>query len=289
MKDKILLALRFICISCLGIFVLQGCKKEDTLTVPPPVAHFTNLEGNTYFITGPAVTFKIPVGVTTVSDVDRTISFTVSSPTGAVAGTNYTLNKTSVVIPAGKSIDSIEVRGVYAQYTLGRKDTLIFTLTEPSVTAAPYNNTYRLFMRGPCFEGDVVLEDFLGDYKNTNEVFGNSPYGPYKTSITSVLLTSPTTGDIVVGNIWDSGWGPITFTLDWTDPLNRTVTLVQQSGIADAATLSAAYAGEDVSVRPFNGQNGTFSACKGTLQLKMQLGVTGLGFFSQLYTVNMKR
>jgi hypothetical protein len=199
------------------------------------------------------------------------------------------LDKTTVTIPAGKAIDSIEVRGVFSQYSSGRKDSLIFTLKEPSLKAAPYNSTYRLYMRGPCFEGDMVLAELLGSYKNTNELFGTSAYGPYLTTISKVTQISPTKGTIVVTNIWDNGWNPITFTLDWTNPANRTATLVEQAGIGDAGTLNPAYAGQDISVRPFAGQVGTFSYCKGTIQLKMQLGVTGLGFFGQLYTVNMAR
>lgn len=289
MKSLLSSTLRFIGICFLGVLVLQGCKKEDTLVLPQEVAHFTNQTGGTYFVTAPGTSYKIPVGVSTVSSADRTVTITVSSPTGAVAGTQYTLSSTTVTIPAGEAVDTIEVRGDFAAYSAGRKDTLVLTITQPDVKAAPYNSTYTLYMRGPCFEGDVVLEEFLGDYANTNELFGTSAYGPYTTSISSVTQTSPTTGDIVVTNIWDSGWGPITFSLDWTDAANRKVTIAQQSGIADAGTLSATYAGQDVSVRAFAGQVGTFSICGQTLQLKLQLGVTGLGWFGSLYTVNMAR
>ena len=65
--------------------------------------------------------------------------------------------------------------------------------------------------------------------------------------------------------------------------------IAQSSGIADAGTLSGSFAGEEVAVRPYAGQPGTFSACTGRLTLNMQLGVAGLGFFGDLYTVNMVR
>ena len=126
-----------------------------------------------------------------------------------------------------------------------------------------------------------------GDYAKSNEDFGGSPYGPYKTSITAVAYTSPTTGTITVANIFDDGWAPIKFNLDWTDPANRKVTLVQQAGISSAANLG--YPGKDVSVRAFAGQMGTFSICKQTLVLKMQIGITGSGFFPDLYVLDMKR
>ena len=273
------------------VAVATGCKKSDSFDTPPEAATFTNLASGTYLITGPAVSYKIPVGLTTVSTQDRTVNIEVTSPSGAVEGTHYTIASKSITIPAGQVIDSITVQGIYSQYLTGRKDTLIFTIVEPGAKPSDYNQKFTLVMRGPCFESEIAgnFADLLGDYDNTNELFGSSAYGPYTTTILSATQTSPTTGTITVGNIWDSGWNPITFTLDWTDVNNRKVTLVQQSGIGNAGTINSAYNGMDISVRPFGTQVGTFSYCNQTLTLKMQLGVTGLGWFGSLYTVNMAR
>jgi hypothetical protein len=275
----------------LVVLLISGCKKPDTLVDIPSQAHFTGITFDNYFITGVNVTKHIPIGLTNVSDKDRTVTFTVTSPTGAVVGTHYSIvGGNTKVIPAGKALDSITVAGVYSQYSSGRKDTLVFTIQDgEGVNASTYNATLSLFMRGPCSESETVLTELMGDYNNTNEDFAGSTYGPYTTTISSVTQLSPTTGTIVVENIYDFGWNPITFTLDWTDPLNTKVTLIQQSGIGDAGTLSSAYAGMDISVRPFAGQTGTFSYCQNRLTLKMQLGVTGLGFFPYLYTVVMAR
>lgn len=278
-------ALNWLVLSC--TFLLLCCKKEE-VTIPEPLAHFTNVAGGTFSVVSTNNLFKIPVGVTAVSDVDRTVNITVTSPSGAVQGTHYTLSSTSVVIPAGEAVDSLTIYAAYNQYLAGRKDTLIFTITGDGVKPSSYNSTYTLALRGPCFEGDVDLNAFLGDYDKSVEDFGG-PYGPYTTTVTAVNQTSATTGTITVANIFDAGWNPVTFTLNWTDPSNRTVTLVQQSGIGNAGTVSSTYAGQDISVRPFAGQVGTFSACNQTITIKMQIGVTGLGFFGTLYTLNMVR
>ena len=263
-----------------------GCKKEDTITTPPEQVTFLGEIAGSYTIVTANSSFKVKVGVTTVSTVDRTFSFTVSSPTGAASPAQYTLSKTTITIPAGKAIDSIEVKGNFPAYQNGRKDTLVFNITQAGKEPG-FNSTYKLALRGPCFEGDVDLNLLKGDYAKTNEDFGGSPYGPYTTSITAVSNTSPTTGTITVANIFDDGWGPIKFNLDWTDPANRKVTLVQQTGISSAANLG--YPGKDVSVRAFAGQTGTFSICKQTLLLKLQIGVAGVGFFPDLYVLDMKR
>jgi hypothetical protein len=280
------LAFGLITIALMGLGI-TGCKKNE-IVVPPQNAFFvTNPATGAYRITAAGQVFKIPVGLTSVSDKDRTISFTVTSPTGATLNNQYTLASNTVTIPAGKAVDSIEVRAAFAQYQAGRKDTLIFTLNTTDVSPN-IRSSYRLAISGPCFEGDVNLVALRGAYRNTREDFGGA-YGPYTTTITGSTQTSATTGTITVANIYDSGWNPITFTLNWTDPNNRTVTLAQQSGIGDAGTVNPTYAGQDISVRPFAGQVGTFSMCNQTITIRMQVGVTGLGWFGTLYTVNMAR
>jgi hypothetical protein len=292
MKMNILLKLTAVC--AITAMVLAGCDKDEDITIPPGIAHFTNLTSGTYIISTPTTTFSIPVGIASVSDRDRTITVNVSSPTGAVQGTHYTLASSTVVIPAGKAVDSIVVQGAYDQYLSGRQDTLVFTLSGADITVAEYNPEFRLFVRGACNEGDVDLNQLLGDYENTNEDLGGSTYGPYTTTITAVTQNpAASTGTITVANIFDAGWNPITFQLDWSDPANRVVTVSPspQPGIGNAGTVfGAAYNGEDLMVANHaSGEVGTFSICNQTLTLKMQIGITGLGFAGELYTVTMAR
>ncbi|WP_207493879.1 hypothetical protein [Aridibaculum aurantiacum] len=269
---------------------LVGCKKDEGMVVPEQVPFFLAkpASGN-YSIATPTSVFKVLVGLTTPSSTDRTINISVSSPSGAVAGTHYNLSKTSIVIPAGKVLDSFEVRGVQSQYLTGRRDTLQLRIDGAETSKSLLASTFNLFVSGPCFEGSVNLNAFLGAYPGTIEEFG-TPYGPYTTTVTAVNQTSPTTGTITVSNIFDAGWNPVTFNLDWTDPANRIITLTQQSNIGDAGTINPTYSGQDISVRNHsNGQRGTFSICNQTITIRMQLGVTGLGWFNTMYTLNMAR
>jgi hypothetical protein len=175
---------------------------------------------------------------------------------------------------------------VYDQYTSGRVDTLIFIIENgKGGIDAVFNDTFRLTLTKACDQGD--LNSLLGEYNNTTELFGTTGYGPYTTSIISVNPISATSGEITVSNIFDFGWNPITFLLDWSDLDNRTVTLVEQSGIGDAEGLG--YPGLDISVRPYAGKVGTYSVCTGKLTLIMQVGITGLGWIPDLYTVSMAR
>jgi hypothetical protein len=267
---------------------LYSCKKNDQIDkiiAPPEAARFNAPSLNvSYFVNNTTgATYKIPVSFSTPSSQERIVSVTYISRT-AVKGEQFN-GPDFIKVPAGKILDTITISGLMSGFaTPGRRDTLYVKLTNPDTINK--KGTFRLIMQKQC---PVVLNDLLGTYSRTNEVYGTSPYGPYITTVSSVTPLTATTGKIKVTNIWDFGWNPIEFTLDWTDPINTKVTLVQQSGIADAGTITAAYDGEDVSVRPFAGQVGTFSMCDQTITLRMQLGVTGIGWFANLYTVNMAR
>ena len=255
----------------LVVFMLAGCKKTDTLVDVPSQAHFTNLSGDTYFITGPNVVKKIPIGLTTVSNSERTITFSVSSPTGAVAGTHYNIiGGNSIKIPAGKVIDSITVAGIYSQYLSGRKDTLVFTITDGTDTkASTYNTTFKLFMRGPCSETEIVFTQMLGSYTKT---FENGSYGPYTTTITNFTPTSATSGTASFTNLYDSDITAVA-TFDWSTPGNFKVTIAAQP---------TQYG---LSIRSAGGVPGTFTYCVNSFRIPLELFSAGGIYDSWIMTM----
>ena len=269
---------------------LLSCKKNEhieEIIETPEAARFNFPTANAsagYFINPATPVYKIPLGMSTVSSEARTITLSYSSPTGAAKGAQYNAPD-QITIPAGKVLDTLTISGLIDGYaTPGRRDTLIIKITGRDTISK--KGTFRLIMQKFC---PIVLNDLLGDYDNTREVFGTSAYGPYTTTITAATSLSSTTAEITVANIYDFGWNPIKFRLDWADVANLKVTVPTQTGIGNAGTLSSTYAGQDISVRAFAGQIGTFSMCDQTFSLKLQVGVTGVGFFGDLYTVNMAR
>jgi hypothetical protein len=287
----------YMVLASLASLLLVSCKKSDSLLIPPVVANFASVKSGTYLINSPTSVFKIPVGLTTVAAEERTITLSITSPTGAVANTHYTVSN-KIVIPAGKVLDSLVVQGVYSQYLAGRKDTLVFTIIQDAVTAPDIYTTFTLFMRGPCSPADINtdLVSLLGTYSQTNELFGAAPYGPYTTTISSVTRTGPTTADIVVTNIYDDNpdWSPLTFTLDWSDLANTKITLLPQvSGGNAGNTFGATYNGLPHAVRPVAAAQGSligsFDFCTQKLTLRMQVGISGVGFSASIYTVVMQR
>ena len=244
-------------------------------------------------VTGDSYTGTI--GVSRAVTTDTKIEFTVSSPTGAVEGVEYTIPEKFVIIPAGQVLDSFKIFGDYAALNGGTHQLIL--RFKPEVKSFVDADSCVINLMPSCDEANPLISILQGDYNNTNETLGTSAYGPYTTSISSTSPAGPTSATIVVENIFDAGWGPITFTLDWTDPNNRTTTVIAQNAIpgSDAGSLNAAYAGLPVAVRPYATSGpGTYSACAQELTLNMQLGVGDgaggvLGYFGILYQVKMKR
>jgi hypothetical protein len=133
---------------CVGGFF--ACKKAET-TIPPTLAQFiTSSTTQRYVIpNNPNSVFKIPIGFTNVSNTNRTINYTVNSPTGAVAGTHYNILSTlgTATIPAGRTSDTIVVNGIYAAYSGARRDTLVFRITGGDGKPASWSNTYNLVLQ----------------------------------------------------------------------------------------------------------------------------------------------
>jgi hypothetical protein len=287
--------IKFLLLALTAASLTPGCKKEegDYLPVPKEESHFTNKTIDNYAVIIASAVKKVPIGITTASDQDRTVNFEITSPTGAQQGVHYNVSGKSLVIKAGQTIDSLTISAVFAQYQAGRKDTLKIRLVDGgSVPASKYNNEFILVVRGACFEGEisdpVALASLRGTYANTREDWGGQAYGPYTTTISSATLTSASTATITVTNIFDFGWAPITFTLDWTTINDRKITLVQQTNIAAASTAFGAGQAGTIQVGP-HAQIGTFSYCNQVLTLRMNIGVTGLGYDPDLYEVVLRR
>ncbi len=153
--------------------LMYSCKKDTVVTPDQTVALFgAGGTTSTYLVPAdPNSVFKIGLGVTKASNVDRTITFSISSPSGAVEGTQYTVSSKSVVIPAGKVVDSISLKGIFDGYPTGRRDTLIFKITGGDIPALVGSDVYNLVLQKFCpldmsiFSGDFeVLQDDWVDY-----------------------------------------------------------------------------------------------------------------------------
>ncbi len=244
-----------------------SCKKNNYVTdqeiVAPAFAKFnvkqTADTSATYYVRSTQVPFKIPVGITSPSNVDRTIQFSYSS-NDAVSGVQYTA-PSSIVIPAGQTLDSLEITGLYAAFANpATVDTLFIKITGGDVPVSSYWKGYRLLMRKYC---DVVLPALEGVYDNTNEysAAGAFSYGPYTTAISGLTSTGPTSATGYISNIYDFGWADIQVNLDWSnDGAFRVSIPLQPTGGGGATYVRSSATGPN-----------TFSSCTQTFNLSIDL------------------
>ena len=274
-----------------GLLMVASCDKgvnDDKLT-PPAYSEFgtNNLTGKYFITNSTASVFKVPIGITNVMNTDRTIQLSITSPTGAVAGTQYTA-PASIVIPAGKALDSLAIKGIFAGYPTGRRDTLRITITGGDVPVNAYNNVYNVVLQKYC---DVTLPGISGAYNNTRETnsSGGSPYGPYTASIKNLQQLTPTTAKGLIENLWDSGLNDLEINFDWTDPANFTVTIPQQYSGVDYDV------NQPILVRTSPGQPNTFSSCDQSISLTVDFIVSNYPtvgtstYYSRNYKINLKR
>jgi hypothetical protein len=199
---------KFLIISTLLSIGFLSCKKDNTINTPVLSEFATPTFVGTYSVADdPSSVYKIPVGITTVSDKPRTITFSVSSPTGAVEGQQYNLGTTTIVIPAGTAQDSISLKGIFAGYPSGRKDTLVFKITGGDVPALVGADVYKVVLKQFCpldmsiFSGDFeVIKDDWQDYLPGDvvqlSVSGNTVSFDYPTSFMHkplLIKVNPTT------------------------------------------------------------------------------------------------
>jgi hypothetical protein len=278
----------YIALFGMSLFFIGSCSKNnlviDKEISAPAFAKFSTIKDadsiGTYYIKSTNDPFKLPIGVTNVTNTDRTIKFSYTSST-AVMGAQYNA-PSSVVIKAGQALDSLTISGLFSGYPLStRKDTVTIAIEGGDVPANAYKGKYKLILRKYC---DVIMPDFYGKYVKCWDGGYGTGYGPYTMSVVagSAVSTGATTGTIQVTNLWDYGSSPqptIKVALDWTDPANFKVTIPDQAFVA----------ADDVWIKN-SATIGSFSSCDQTFVFKYTLyyKTTGANYYANQST-DMRR
>lgn len=212
----------------IAIAALASCKKNNLVIgkdVTPPafvkIGTWTAADSTgMYVVRSTNQPFKIPIGITNVSNQDRTINFSYSSPT-AVEGVNFTAPK-SLVIKAGQALDSLEITGLFAGFnndvTVSHK--LKVTISGGDVPVSSKKFNYDLTMKMywdadvNAFSGIYTIQDFDG---------GSPDGGPYEVLVAPVSGNGPQTVVSIQGL-----WGRdelVNVVLDWADRTKGATTI----------------------------------------------------------------
>ena len=272
------------------VFVMISCKKNNLVVdkdppIPPEKAEFTYTSGSSFArsfyvkSTAPGNVFKIPVGITNLSDKDRTIQFTYTSTT-AVQGTHYNA-PSSIIIKAGLALDSLPVTGVFANIPSGTSYVVKIKITGGDVPIFAGKDSVILTLRRYC---DVVLASMGGNFiANEYSATGGFAYGPYPSGVINLTSTGATTASGAFVNLFDYGWNNINFTMDWSDPSNFIVDIPLQATGATNAAGNYSY------VRGTAGKTNTFSSCDQTYSISLDLMLDPTTVDYSGYQIRLKR
>ncbi len=248
--------------------LFYSCKKAGVVTPDKEVAFFaTTGPSAIYRMTSATQIYKIPLGLTKIPGGARTITVAVTSPTGAVQGTQYTLNKTSITFDNAKIVDTIVVAAAYPLYQGSRIDTLKFSFTNAADGIPSLSNTFTLIVRGPCLEADMAMVDLLGNYTKT---FENGSYGPYTSAFTGNTAITSKSAKTILSNIYDNAISAEAV-LNWSVSGSFTITIAAQP-------TPYAVGGLPLFVRSVGA--GTFVYCTQRFTIPMEL-YTSAGIYDQ--------
>lgn len=278
----------------IAVLSLASCKKNNYVVDKDPIALpeysqliLPNYAPRDYFIDNSGTSeYKIPVGFTTVSNVDRTITISYTSPTGAVAGTQYTA-PLSLVIKAGEAVGTIKVQGIFAGYNGGRVDSLkvkIATVTGGAKSMTGKDSVW-LLMRQYCSITNFATQ-FGGDYANTME----PSYGPYTTSVSNIVPTAAGKANANISNLYDYG-GFVIGNFDWSVVGNNKLTIPAKYTGVDVTSGGTPY---QLWIKTNTASASTFSACNNTITVYIDamaytMSGTFAGNFSSNYKIVMAR
>lgn len=248
------------------ILMTTSCKKNnysvdlDEVKQAPLAPEFVPRDNKLrveYFVTSSNTPYKIPVGVTNVSNENRTISLTYSAR-NATQGTQFN-GPASITIPAGKAIDTLSFQGLFSGFPAGRKDTVKIKFS--GIRGVDTRDSFELIMQRYC---DVILSQLAGEYPNSNEFTGSGAfsYGPYTTGVDNLVATGPTKAEGFFVNLYDEGWNDIKFVMDWSNPANFTITIPDQPTGKSTGV---------VRVKSSSGRTNTFSSCDQTFSISLDL------------------
>lgn len=265
------------------VFGINACKKNNLVVgknvVPPQYAGFNiyPTSSNAYYNfnilpdPAPGTVFKLPVGVTTVSNTDRKIKFTFSSRT-AVAGAQYTA-PSEITIPAGKTVDTLNIQGLFNGYIAGRVDTLSVKITNGDgyINKNGYSDSVLLVMKRTCA---LNINDITGTMQVVSDGWGD--YSP---------------GDLVTVTKVDATTASFMYLADNPQPIimkiNPTTYAVTVAKQVYGSGYGSGWAYGDISAQSVAGSASVVDPCDRTISVRLTHTVAAGSFGS--YTIIFKK
>lgn len=201
----------YILFIALSAFFITGCQNDPIIYSGPDFVSFDKSTLNQAIKENGDGIVEITLGVSKTSNKDRTFNVVVDAANSdAVEGQHYDFVNKSVVIPAGKYIGTIKIKGYYNNLPKEGNKKLVLKLDADEAMLQEGTTTSMAIYLSRFFElkmdwlvGTWVWTDY--DY-STGETTGEDTY--------RVKITKVSDNKITIYNVWNGG-KTITATLDF--------------------------------------------------------------------------
>lgn len=228
------------------------------------LAYFTSGTSGSFFIQEvPNPEFLIEVGITTASSSDRSFSISIDPEETTATVSQYTIEQSSLFIPANSNVGYIKVIGNYENALTSGSKLVINLESVENGLLANFDTTYTLNIYQFC---PFQVSDFLGSW-NADEV----GYAVYNSNFTAGANAD--LNEIVMSNIWD------------VNPASQTKVYFNDSNPSNFKLDFPVYTDNPLYVDSTYGQawidrgTGNFSSCAETVYMRFQVRVNA-GFFA---------
>lgn len=139
---------------------------------------------------------EVKVGITSVSDQDRTFNISIDESSTAVEGRDFKLASRTVTIPAGQYIGTILIEPLYETMNQDETTTVVLELDTELISPA-YGKTTQLNF---TYAFTVDMDYLCGIWSGTDYNIDGTTEGPW-----NITISKKSDNEIYIENFWDGG------------------------------------------------------------------------------------
>lgn len=184
------------------------------------LAGFVNERGNLAVFETGLDSYEIEVGVTTVSNVDRTIALTINNELTTALPTEYSIDNATLNVPAGSFVGKVLVKGNFA--ALAPTVTKVLVLELADVTGGNVSNDNKRFALSIFPACEYNRDSFIGSYEavrganiydveitageGPNDLLIQNIHGAYPSSVTKITLSGDVSNPVISFPTWTNNF-----------------------------------------------------------------------------------
>lgn len=229
---KIKFSLQLLLIS----FLLVSCEQneENINTIfdgSQSLVAFNNASSDLPVIINGTGSVSVTIDISTAASTDRTINITVDEDNSTALTENYSLESSTITIPANSYQATVVVNGVDNTIET-TPETIVLNIATTSFDSVLENTVHTINMFQVC----PIAADFLVGTYEINQLSGNAPFASIQPAFGNQIVEIVSTGE--TSRSFDFLYSPENFQSDFNMNLNLVCDFFQIRGRIQSGSLS---------------------------------------------------